>query len=378
MVYLDYSATTPVDKRVLDTFSKVCMDFPGNPNSLHKLGVEAKKLCDEATDQIANLLGVKKEEIIYTSGSSESNNLAIKGIALKYQNRGKHIITTNLEHSSIYGPISYLQHLGFEIDFVKTDRYGLVDMDDLKSLIRDDTILVSICSVSSETGICQDIEKIGELLKNYNCFFHCDMTQSIGKKNISLKNIDLVSFSSHKFYGLKGIGVLIKKEKIDLVPLIHGGKSTTIYRSGTPALPLIVSLSKALRLALNEMNNDYVMKLNSIIRERISYYENVSINSNKFCIPQILNISVIGIKPETMQHSFEEDEIYISTQSACSSSNPISRSVLEVTKDKNKASYSIRISISTKTTEKEIELFLKSFDRCYKKLMIRGEKYGSN
>lgn len=378
MVYLDYSATTPVDKRVLDTFSKVCVDFPGNPNSLHKLGVESKKLCDEATNQIANLLGVKKEEIIYTSGSSESNNLAIKGIALKYQNRGKHIITTNLEHSSIYGPISYLQHLGFEIDFVKTDRYGLVDMDDLKNLIRDDTILVSICSVSSETGICQDIEKIGEFLKNYNCFFHCDMTQSIGKKNISLKNVDLVSFSAHKFYGLKGIGVLIKKEKIDLVPLIHGGKSTTIYRSGTPALPLIVSLSKALRLALNEMNNDYVMKLNSIIRERISYYENVSINSNKFCVPQILNISVIGIKPETMQHSLEEDDIYISTQSACSSSNPISRSVLEVTKDKNKASYSIRISISTKTTEKEIELFLKSFDRCYKKLMIRGEKYGSN
>ena len=378
MVYLDYSATTPVDKRVLDTFSKVCIDFPGNPNSLHKLGVESKKLCDEATNQIANLLGVKKEEIIYTSGSSESNNLAIKGIALKYQNRGKHIITTNLEHSSIYGPISYLQHLGFEIDFVKTDKYGLVDMDDLKKIIRNDTILVSICSVNSETGVCQDIEKIGEFLKDYNCFFHCDMTQSIGKKNISLKNVDLVSFSSHKFYGLKGIGVLIKKEKIDLVPLIQGGKSTTIYRSGTPALPLIVSLSKALRLALNEINNDYVMKLNSIIRERISYYENVSINSNKFCIPQILNISVIGIKPETMQHSLEEDDIYVSTQSACSSSNSISRSVLEVTKDKNKASYSIRISISTKTTEKEIELFLKSFDRCYKKLMIRGAKNGSN
>ena len=328
MVYLDYSATTPVDKRVLDTFSKVCMDFPGNPNSLHKLGVEAKKLCDEATNQIANLLDVKKDEIIYTSGSSESNNLAIKGIALKYQNRGKHIITTNLEHSSVYGPISYLQHLGFEVDFVKTDRYGLVDIDDLKSLIRDDTILVSICSVNSETGICQDIEKIGKLLKNYNCFFHCDMTQSMGKKKISLENVDLVSFSAHKFYGLKGIGVLIKKESIELVPLIHGGKSTTIYRSGTPALPLIVSLSKALRIALSEMDNDYVMKLNGLIRERISYYENVSINSNKYCVPQILNISAIGIKPETMQHALEEDDVYVSTQSACSSGNSISRSVL--------------------------------------------------
>ena len=374
MVYLDYSATTPVDKRVLDTFSKVCMDFPGNPNSLHKLGVEAKKLCDEATNQIANLLDVKKDEIIYTSGSSESNNLAIKGIALKYQNRGKHIITTNLEHSSVYGPISYLQHLGFEVDFVKTDRYGLVDIDDLKSLIRDDTILVSICSVNSETGICQDIEKIGKLLKNYNCFFHCDMTQSMGKKKISLENVDLVSFSAHKFYGLKGIGVLIKKESIELVPLIHGGKSTTIYRSGTPALPLIVSLSKALRIALSEMDNDYVMKLNGLIRERISYYENVSINSNKYCVPQILNISAIGIKPETMQHALEEDDVYVSTQSACSSGNSISRSVLEVTKNKTKAEYSFRISLSTKTKESEIEAFLKAFDRCYKKLMIRGER----
>lgn len=374
MVYLDYSATTPVDKRVLDTFSKVCMDFPGNPNSLHKLGVEAKKLCDEATDQIANLLDLKKDEIIYTSGSSESNNLAIKGIALKYQNRGKHIITTNLEHSSVYGPISYLQHLGFEVDFVKTDRYGLVDIDDLKSLIRDDTILVSICSVNSETGICQDIEKIGELLKNYNCFFHCDMTQSMGKKKISLENVDLVSFSAHKFYGLKGIGVLIKKGNIELVPLIHGGKSTTIYRSGTPALPLIVSLSKALRIALSEMDNDYVMKLNGLIRERISYYENVSINSNKYCVPQILNISAIGIKPETMQHALEEDDVYVSTQSACSSGNSISRSVLEVTKNKTKAEYSFRISLSTKTKESEIGAFLKAFDRCYKKLMIRGER----
>lgn len=374
MIYLDYSATTPVDKRVLDTFDKVCLDFPGNPNSIHKLGLNSKGLLDEATEQIADLLKVKKEEIIYTSGSSESNNLAIKGIALKYQNRGKHIITTNLEHSSIYGPISYLQKLGFEVDFVKTDKFGLVDMDDLKKIIRDDTILVSICSVNSETGICQDIDKIGSFLKDYNCFFHCDMTQSVGKKNISLKNVDLVSFSAHKFYGLKGIGVLIKKEKIELTPLINGGKSTTIYRSGTPALPLIVSLAKALRLSIDEMNYEYVLKLNNSLKEKLIKYENVRINSNEYCIPYILNISVIGIKPETLQHALEEDEIYISTQSACSAGNPISRAVLEVTKNEESARFSVRISLSTKTTDDEINTFLNSFDKCYKKLLMRGVK----
>ena len=167
MIYLDYSATTSVDNRVLDTFNKVCMDFPGNPNSLHKLGIEANKLIGEATNQIADILKVKPNEIIYTSGASESNNLAIKGICLKYQNRGKHIITTNLEHSSIYGPIGYLQRLGFTVDMVKTNEFGLVDMDDLKSLIKEDTILVSIASVNSEVGICQNIDEIGRFLKNY-------------------------------------------------------------------------------------------------------------------------------------------------------------------------------------------------------------------
>lgn len=374
MIYLDYSATTPVDKRVLDTFDRVCLDFPGNPNSIHKLGLDSNRLIDEATEQIANLLKVKKEEIIYTSGSSESNNLAIKGIALKYKNRGKHIITTNLEHSSVYGPISYLQKLGFEVDFVKTDKFGLVDINDLKKIIRDDTILVSVCSVNSETGVCQDVDKIGEFLKNYNCFFHCDMTQSMGKKDISLKNVDLVSFSAHKFYGLKGIGVLIKKEKIELTPLINGGKSTTIYRSGTPALPLIVSLSKALRLSIDEMNYEYILKLNTFLKDALKKYENVRINSNEYCIPHILNISVIGIKPETLQHALEEDEIYISTQSACSAGNPISRAVLEVTKNEENAKFSVRISLSTKTTEDEINVFLKSFDRCYEKLLMKGVK----
>ena len=374
MIYLDYSATTPVNKDVLDTFNKCCLDFIGNPNSLHKLGVNSKNLIDNATKQIASILNVKEEEIIYTSGASESNNMAIKGICLKYQNRGKHIITTNLEHSSIYGPISYLRKQGFTVDFVSLDENGLVDIENLKSLIKDDTILVSIASVNSEIGIRQNIEEIGLLLKNYpKCFFHVDMTQSIGKIKIPLDNVDLMSFSAHKFYGIKGIGVLYKKEKIDIEPLIHGGKSTTIYRSGTPMLPLIVSTSKALRLAYEDLDKkyDHVLNLNKYLKEKLSNYKNVYINSNDKCVPFVLNISVVGIKPETMLHALEEKDIYISTQSACSTGNK-SLAVYSLTNSDERALSSIRISLSYLTTKEEINLFLEAFDECYNKLMLRS------
>lgn len=373
MIYLDYSATTPVNKEVLASFSKAAIEYPGNPNSLHKLGLESNKLIEASTKQIAKILGVKENEIIYTSGSSESNNLAIKGIADKYKNRGKHIITTNFEHSSIYGPISYLQKDGFDVDFVKTLDNGLVDLEDLERLIRDDTILVTICSVNSEIGVRQPIEEIKKIVKKHEkCFLHVDMTQSIGKEKISFDDIDLVSFSAHKFYGLKGIGCLIKKEKIALEPIIHGGKSTTIYRSGTPCLPLIVSLAKALRLAYENFDEKYehVKVLNDYLKEKLSHYDLVRINSNDYCIPHILNISVLNVKPETMQHALEEYDIYISTKTACSSKENISRAVLALTNDKERAASSVRISLSYLTTKEECDEFLKAFDKCYKELTV--------
>lgn len=371
MIYLDYSATTPVDKRVLDSFNKACLDYPGNANSIHSLGVKSNALINAATKQISEILGVLPSEIIYTSGSSESNNLAIKGICEKYQNRGKHIITTKYEHSSIYGPISYLQRHGFEIDFVESDELGRVDLDSLKKLIREDTILVSITSVNSEIGIMNPIEEIANILKKYpKIFFHVDMTQSIGKYKIDLKNIDLISMSAHKIFGLKGIGMLIKKEKIMLEPIIHGGKSTTVFRSGTPALPLIVSLSKALRLIYENIDENYqkVKKLNLILREKLQTIPNIYINSNEVCSPYVLNISAVGVKPETMVHALEEHEIYISTQTACSSNDTLSKAVLELTKDIDRASTSLRISLSYLTTEEEIETFLKVFEECFNKL----------
>lgn len=372
MVYLDYSATTPVSSEVLDTFVTASNKFIGNPNSLHRLGTESKNLIDSATEQIKRILNLNDKEVIYTSGSSESNNLVIKGIASKYKNRGKHIITTPFEHSSIYGPLNYLIDNGFEVDFVNLDENGLVDLNHLKSIIRDDTILVTVSSVNSEIGLLQPIKEIGEIVSNYpKCYFHSDMTQSVGKVNVPMDNVDFISFSAHKFFGIKGIGCLLKKSNIVIDPLIHGGKSTTSYRSGTPALPLIASLSKALRLAYEDFDKKYnhVYELNKYLKEGLSSYSNVYINSNDKCIPHILNISVIDVKPETMLHALESYDIFISTQSACSSTNSESKAVLSLTKDEKRSKSSIRISISSITTKEEIDIFLEAFRKCYERLV---------
>ena len=356
MTYLDYSATTPVNEEVLNTFAEVSKNYIGNPNSLHKLGVEANEIIKASTKQISNLLNIKESEVIYTSGASESNNTAIKGIALKYQNRGKHIITTEFEHSSIYGPLTYLQKQGFKVDFVKTNEFGMVDVNNLKELLTDETILVSVGYINSEIGIIQPIDEIGKLLKDYpKCYFHVDMTQALGKINIDLTNVDLASFSAHKIYGIKGIGMLYKKENISLEPLIHGGKSTTIYRSGTPATALIATLAKAMRLILEDLDKkyEYISKLNKMLKDGLNY-DNVYINSNEHCIPNVLNVSVVGVKPETMLHALEKHDIYISTQTACSTGT-ISKSVYALTKDENRAKSSIRISLSHLTKESDIE-----------------------
>lgn len=375
MIYLDYAATTPVNQDVLKSFDQTCVDFIGNPNSLHKLGIASKNLMEKATEQIAALLQVKPTEIIYTSGSSESNNLAIKGIASMYANRGKHIITTELEHSSVIAPLQYLANHGYEIDFAPLTEEGTVDIEKLKSMLREDTILVTIASVSSELGIRQPIEEIGALLKQYpKCFFHVDMTQSMGKIPITLDDVDLASFSAHKFYGLKGIGCLIKKENIKVEPLIHGGKSTTIYRSGTPALPLLVSLAKALRIAMEKQDEKQkiIAQHSQYIKEQLATYDKVMINSTEKSIPNIINFSVIGVKPETFQHALEEFDIYISTQTACASGNSVSGAVMAVTHSKERAQSSLRVSLSHLTTEKEVRIFLEKFDVCYHKLQIRG------
>lgn len=367
MVYLDYSATTPVNEEVLNTYVEVTRKYIGNPNSLHKLGVQAKQLIDAATKQVADILKVNSNEIIYTSGASEANNLAIEGICFKHT--GKHIITTELEHSSVSETVKYMEKLGYQVSYVKLDNMGLVDLVDLENLIRDDTVLVSIAAVNSEVGVVQNLEAISKIVKKYpKIFFHSDMTQCIGKMKVDLTYVDLASVSAQKFYGMKGIGCLIKKSNIDIEPLIHGGKSTTVFRSGTPATPLIVSFAKALRLAYVDFDkkNEHVLELHNYLINKLASLD-VLINSNEFCLPYIINISLKNIKPETMLHALEQDDIYISTQTACSTGN-YSLAVYAVTNDMEKASHSIRVSLSYLTTKEEIDIFVASLEKHIREL----------
>lgn len=376
MIYLDYSANTPVDKEVLDYFYDVSLKYYGNPNSVHKIGLEAKKIIDDSTNNIAKNLGVLPEEIIYTSGATESNNMVIKGICERYRNKGKHIILSSLEHNSIIASATYMQDKDFDVDLIPINDKGLVDVDELKKLIRDDTILVSVVAVDSEIGLVQPIEEIAKILKDYpNVLFHTDATQAIGKVNIDFSNVDLISFTPHKFYGIPGIGVLVKKKDVNIVPIIHGGKSTTIYRSGTPTTALIASADKALDIAVKKQKERYkhVEKLNKKIKEHLKSLSFIHINSTDYSVPFTINFSIKGVNSREFAKMLEDNEIYVSTKTSCCPENTPSKMVYALTKDKNLASTSLRVSISHLTTEKEIDEFLKVFDKCIKELKDNGK-----
>ena len=376
MIYLDYAANTPVDKEVLDYYNEISLKYFGNPNSTHKLGRDAKEVIEKATDIIAKRFNVLPEEIIYTSGSTESNNMVIKGICKRYKNRGKHIILSSLEHNSITASATSLQEEGFEIDLVPINSKGIVEVDELKKLIRDDTILVSIVAVDSELGIVQPIEEIAKFLKDYsNVCFHTDATQAIGKIDIDYSNVDLITFAPHKFYGINGIGVLIKKKHVNIIPLINGGKSTTVYRSGTPVTPLIASAAKALEIVLDKQNErfEYVKKINNIIISHMRDFKYIHINNTENSIPFTINISIKGINSREFTKMLEDREVYVSTKTSCCPENTPSKLVYALTKDKQLASSSLRISLSHLTTEEEINSFLNIFDECIKELEVNGK-----
>ncbi len=371
MIYLDYSATTPIGFEVLDTYNKTSKDFFGNPNSLHELGVKSKNLMNSATKQIAEILNVNVSEITYTSGATMSNNLALIGAAMHHHKRGKHIIVSKLEHPSIYAICDYLESLGFEISYVNNDEEGLIDFEDLKNLMREDTILVSIGAVNSELGIRQPLKMIRQIIKkeNPNTIFHSDMTQAIGKVSISMHDVDLATFTAHKIYGPKGIGVLYKSNNVEISPILFGSGKTNMLNPGTPAVPLIVALSKALRLATTdiEKRERFIERLNLKVVDALKKYNGVMINKTKYSIPHILNISLRNIKAETFLHALEEFEVYISSNTACSSAT-LSSSVMAVYNDKVRASSTLRISLSHLTTTDEINKFISYFDQIYRKL----------
>ena len=354
MYYFDYSATTKTDKRVLDRFNEVSDKYFGNANSSYDFAKECKKVIDDSSCIIADYFNILPNEIIYTSGASEANNLAIKGTA-ELTNK-KHIITTKIEHSSVVSTLGYLQSKGYKVDFVNMTEEGTIDLEHFKSLINDDTFLVTMCGVDSELGIKQPIDEVAKILKDYDdIIFHVDITQCLAKVPINLDNIDLASFSGHKIFAPKGIGALIKKNTVKLSPLIHGGKSTTIYRSGTPQNELIASLAKAIELIAPDVNKnyEYIKGLNEYLRNELK--DIVLFNSTDKSIPNVLNISIPGVSKQDIQDYLAKYEIYVSLNTACSLNNDYSKTVYELYNDMERAKSSIRISLSYKTTKEEID-----------------------
>ena len=371
MIYLDYSANTPADPRVLDRFCAVERSCIGNANSHHQAGAAAKAEIDTATIKIASLLGVQPAEVIYTSGASEANNFALKGLARLSRHVGKHIISTPLEHSSVSGTLTALQEQGYEIDLLDIKRDGTIDLDHLRELLRPDTIAVAVTLVDSELGVVQPVHEIAEILKDYpNCHLHVDATQAVGKLPVSFEGVDTMSLTAHKFYGLNGIGLLLKRRNLALEPLIHGGESTTIYRSGTPTVALASSLACALELAIQELpeRSAHVQKLNAELREALSRHPEVRINSPENAIPHILNLSVQNVKGTVFQRELDAQGVCVSVKSACSSDGLPSRAVFAVSRDRRNALSSWRISLSHLTTEEEIQEFLQAFDVCCRQL----------
>lgn len=373
MIYLDYSATTPVLEEILSSYIKVTRDFTGNANSIHNLGTKSKELLLKASKQVAECLNCKWNEIIYTSGASESNATAIKGVCYKYSSRGKHIITSKLEHKSVLETFEYMETQGFKVSYVKINQDGSLDMKDLENLINNETILISICAVNSEVGYKAPLKTIRQIInkKNKLTIFHSDMTQALGKMKINLNDVDLASFSAHKIYSPKGIGLLYKRNNLSIEPLIYGLTDNTPFRGGTPALPLMVSFSKGIRIATENLdkNIEKVKRLRDKLEHGLKEY-NIHINSNHLCIPHIFNLSLLKIKSETFVRALEKESVYISTTTACSSLEP-SKVLKEIYNDNEINTTSIRISLSPYTTENEINEFLRAFYKTYDSLLLK-------
>jgi cysteine desulfurase len=375
MIYLDNSATTKPFKEVLDSYIKVTTDYFGNPSSLHQIGGQAEHLLNQARSQIAKLLGVRATEIVLTSGGTEGNNLAIKGTAIEHQGRGKHIITTEIEHPSVSNSVEQLVDLGFEVSYIPVNKDGLVDPIDIKNAIRPDTILVSVIHINNEVGTIQPIQQIGTILQGFpKVLFHVDHVQGVGKVPLEIyeSGIDLCTISGHKFHGLKGTGALFVRNGVRISPLLTGGGQETNRRNGTENVAGAVAMAKALRMSLElrDRKMDELQGILGTIKSGLRKISTVTIHTpDQHGAPHIVNFSIQGMKAEVFVHALEEKGIYVSTTSACSSkrSTP-SKSLLAMGVDKERAEQAIRISLSYENTLQEATQLVDAVTACVKQL----------
>lgn len=363
--YLDNSATTVVVAPVKDIMIKtMCEDF-GNPSSLHLKGVDAEKYVKKAREIIAKSLKVDEKEIIFTSGGTESNNLALIGTALANQRAGKHIITTCFEHASVLSTMDFLKDMGFEITYLAVDSDGKIDLNQLKESLREDTILVSVMFVNNEIGAVEPVSEISKIIKAYNpdIVFHVDAIQAYGKYIINPKKqgIDLLSVSGHKIHGPKGSGFLYASGKVKLKPIIYGGGQQKGMRSGTENVPAIAGLGEAVKYSYDNFNEkiEKLYSLKDYFIDEVSKIDNVKINSKKGkeSAPHIVSVSFIGVRSEVMLHTLEDRGVFVSAGSACSSNKQknVSATLKGIGLKPEEIDSTIRFSFCYETTKEEID-----------------------
>ncbi|MEM2707816.1 MAG: cysteine desulfurase family protein [Candidatus Pacearchaeota archaeon] len=376
-VYLDYAATTPVHKEVIKAMLPYFSKKFGNPNSLHSYGQEAREAIEKSREKIASFINANSNEIIFTSSGTESDNLAIKGFALANRQKGKHILISSIEHKAVINAANWLKKFGFEIDYINVDNRGIVKIEDLEKKIRKDTILVSVMTVNNEIGTIQPIKEIAKICNEKGICFHTDAVQALGKLKINVKKlrIDMLSGSSHKVYGPKGIGLLYKREGIKIDALLHGGGQEFGLRSSTENVPGIIGFSKALELCYKDLEKESKREeklRDKIIREVLDYdFIKVKLNGDwpKNRIFNNANFSFYGIEGEALVLTLNEYGIATSTGSACSEKSlKPSHVLIAIGLKPSEAHGSLRITLGMLTTHEEIDYFLDILPNAIKKL----------
>ncbi len=363
MIYFDYASTTPIRKEVLETYTKLLSSYYANADSLHDMGREVERLMEKSRAQIARLFAVSADELIFTSCASESNSYAIKGYALANRQKGKHLITTSVEHSSVLNSFRQLeQEFGFEVSYLPVNGQGIVDVEELKRTLRHDTILVSIMLVNNETGAWNPLSQIAEIVHSKSrAVLHMDCVQALGKVPIDLAQLDMATFSAHKIYGLKGSALLYKRKGCELLPLISGGQQEQGLRGGTANAPADIVWAKTLRLALAEQTAhwDYVSQLRDELVNGLKTIEDIRINSTEACVPHIVNVAFLKIGSEIMLNALNARGFCVSAQSTCSSHRKAHSYVLSAMGLGDViATHAIRISLSHMTTKAELEALI--------------------
>ena len=384
-VYMDNAATTPVKKEVLEEMLPYFTEKFGNPSSVYSLGSTSKVAIEKAREQVAQVLGADKREIYFTGGGSESDNWAIKGAAFNNRKKGKHIITTKIEHQAILDTCKYLERQGFEVTYLNVDKDGLVDMEELKEAIREDTILISVMFANNEIGTIQPIKEIGQIAKENDVIFHTDAVQAIGHIEIDVNelNIDLLSLSAHKFYGPKGVGALYIRRGVRIDPLISGGGQESRKRGGTENVPAIVGMGKAIQLAYENLKekNNYLIKLRDRLIEKIEKnIDHVKLNGHRTKrLPGNVNISFEFIEGESLLLSLDMVGIAASSGSACTSGSlDPSHVLMSIGLTHEIAHGSLRLSLGDFNTEDEVDYVVEQLIKIVERLRKMSPLYDNN